>query len=250
MEQNQDTPEIEYAVIGFYEDNNQIFCHHVTADSAMNAFAQVAASSADGMQGDPVFVAALPVADTGRLEYPGEGLVYEGIVRKQGEVFPLHHARAREEEGRNVAPSSANEAAKRTVFIEAYACDSYGDGPKFAKLEVTPGFCDRLASLQQLCVDRNLSELRVYEGPDVWGPGNIEDELRLSDAELVVTKTSFWFTDHPKHTDYSIETRAQGIQAFIESASAKSDEPLFLGEDIEALKERVDEDEASATLHP
>lgn len=77
---DQDTPKIEYAVIGFYEDNNQIFCYHVSADSAMNAFAQIAASSADGMQGEPVFVAALPVADTGRIEYPGEGLVYEGCA--------------------------------------------------------------------------------------------------------------------------------------------------------------------------
>lgn len=81
-------PKIEYAVIGFYEDNNQIFCHHVSADSAMNAFAQVAAGG-DGMQGEPVFVTALPVADTGRLEYPGEGLVYAETVREQGDVFPL-----------------------------------------------------------------------------------------------------------------------------------------------------------------
>lgn len=90
MNQDQDTQKSEYAVIGFYEDNNQTFCHHVLADGAMNAFAQVAASSADGMQGEPVFVAALPVADTGRLEYPGEGLVYAETVREQGDVFPLH----------------------------------------------------------------------------------------------------------------------------------------------------------------
>ena len=87
---NLNEPGTQYAVIGFYEDNNQIFCHHVTADSAMNAFAQIAASSADGMQGEPVFVAALPVADTGRLEYPGEGLVYAETVLEQGDVFPLH----------------------------------------------------------------------------------------------------------------------------------------------------------------
>lgn len=88
MNQDQNTPEIEYAVIGFYEDNNQTFCHHVTAHSALNAFARVAAD--DGMQGELVFVAALPVADTGRLEFPGEGLVYAETVREQGDVFPLH----------------------------------------------------------------------------------------------------------------------------------------------------------------
>lgn len=89
MDKDQDTAEIEYAVIGFYEDNNQTFCHHVTAHSALNAFARVAAGG-DGTQGELVFVAALPVADTGRLEFPGEGLVYAETVREQGDVFPLH----------------------------------------------------------------------------------------------------------------------------------------------------------------
>lgn len=83
-----DQDKMKYAVIGYYDDNGQIFCHHVEARDAFNAFAIVAAKAdEDGML--PQFIAALPVSDTSRLEYPGEGVVSFETVLKQNDVFPL-----------------------------------------------------------------------------------------------------------------------------------------------------------------
>lgn len=131
---------------------------------------------------------------------------------------------------------------ERLVFIEAYACDDNADGPGFAKLLVDQHFCEKLKSLQSLVIDHKLSELRVYEGPDSWGPGDIEDELRLTCAEMVVTSSSFWFTDQPKHAGYSIETRTQGIDQFI-AAITQGSGVLFLGDDPEYTKENVEADQ-------
>lgn len=83
-----DQSKMEYAVIGYYDDNGQIFCHHVEAKNAFNAFAIVAAkANEDGTL--PQFIAALPVSDTKRLEYPGEGVVGFETVLDQDDVFPL-----------------------------------------------------------------------------------------------------------------------------------------------------------------
>lgn len=123
---------------------------------------------------------------------------------------------------------------KRTVFVEAYACSDYGDGPQYAKLIVDQAFCEKLLRLQKLCVENCLTELRICDSPDRWGPGEIENECRFTGPELVITPSSFWFVDQPKHASYHVETRAQDISAFV-NVVATSCEPLFLGDDPGAL---------------
>lgn len=143
----------------------------------------------------------------------------------------------------NVRDFLSREAMQdRLVYFEAYACTDNADGPEFAKLLVDQHFCDKLKRLQKLVVDHKLSELRVYDGPDSWGPGDIEDNLRLTCAELVVTSSTFWFTDQPKHADYHIETRSQGIDSFI-AAVAQGEGTLFFSDDPKATQDIVEEDE-------
>lgn len=127
------------------------------------------------------------------------------------------------------------------VYIEAYACDDHGDGPQFALLNVDLAFCEKLMRLRQQCIDSNLSELRVFDAPDNWGPDNFAEELHLTCAELVVTRDSFWFTDSPKHASYNIETRLQDIDGFItqlkncgNDAKDCDSSTLFMRECVEA----------------
>ena len=75
----------DFAVIGYYEENGQVFCDHVTASDPFNAIAKSAAER----DGDPAYIGALPVEDTTRLEYAGEGVVFAETVREQSDVFPL-----------------------------------------------------------------------------------------------------------------------------------------------------------------
>lgn len=132
---------------------------------------------------------------------------------------------------------------EHTVYFEAYACDDYGDGPGYAVLTVSQQFCDKLKHLQKMAGEFGLSELRTYASPDAYGPGDIEENLRLTCGELVVTPTMFWFTDHPKHIGYNIETRSQSIDGFI---AAVAEGKQFFGNDLDDLRKRVEEENEEA----
>ena len=129
------------------------------------------------------------------------------------------------------------------VYFEAYACDDYGDGPTFAELDVTPEFCARLQYLAALGAEHKLSELRVsgtFNRPDAWGPGDIEQELRFTMPELVVAGGWFWFTDHPKHSTYNVETRSVEVAGFCDAvAKHEGSDPLFFGNDLEELRRHI-----------
>jgi hypothetical protein len=106
-------------------------------------------------------------------------------------------------------------------------------------------FGARLKRLQALIVENKLSELRVYDAPDHWGPGEeaeIDDALRLCCAELVVTNESFWFRDQPKTSDSHIESRSHSIADFLASVR-EGVEPLFLGDNPATLEDLVREHE-------
>ena len=121
------------------------------------------------------------------------------------------------------------EAAK--VYIEAYAASDNGDGPRFAEVWATQEFLARLNRLSGLCTEHSLSELRVFDSPEAWGPGDVAEDLRLTGGELVVTENSFWFVDAPKNTDYHIETRAQNIAQFCDMVKQLNGDTAYLGED-------------------
>lgn len=127
----------------------------------------------------------------------------------------------------------------RAVFIESYATGNHDVRPCYAALTVDQAFLKNLQDLSALCKDRGLSEVRLVSSPDTWEG---EDDLQLTDPELIVTKSSFWFTDKPKHSDGSIETRGQAIEAFTAKVLAQpKGERLVLSEN-EKLAAKIDED--------
>jgi hypothetical protein len=126
------------------------------------------------------------------------------------------------------------------VYVEAYACSDFGDGPEFATFALTDAFLPRLRGVRTVVKEHALSEARIYAGPDEWGPGNLADDLRLNCAELVVTGDSFWFVDQPKHADYHIETRIIPFDA-LDEALASGESIVIFGDDPEALEQRISE---------
>ena len=143
----------------------------------------------------------------------------------------------------SIAVASQTETAKPIkVVFEAYAVSDYGDGPQFAVCDMTECFIEKLKLMMQTCVQLKLSELRYYGGPDSWGPGDIENDLRLNCGDVVVTSDSFWFYDRPKHANYHIETRAVYADRFFNRLEeAEEGETIFCGSNEEELK-RVHED--------
>lgn len=118
-----------------------------------------------------------------------------------------------------------------SFYFDANACDDYGDGPEGVKVVFTQQIVDKILGLQSIVEIHSLSELRTYDSPDMWLPEGIEDELRLSCPEMVVGKYDFWFTDIPKHGNYSIENESYPIaelaRAFEESPDGGT---VFAGE--------------------
>lgn len=129
------------------------------------------------------------------------------------------------------------------VFSEAYACSDFGDGPTYATFIVTQEFVDSLANMRSIVIDNELSECRKWGSPENWGAGGIEDELRLTSGELVVTRDSMWFRDQPKHADYHIETRAIDIEELLQRY-AGSDSEIYMGDDPDELAQHVADDGA------
>lgn len=128
-----------------------------------------------------------------------------------------------------------NTAEKTVTFVvEAYAASEHGDGPSFASFEVTQALLDRVEHLVRLCQENGLSEAR-YAAYPTWGPGDIEEELRLQDGEIVVRPNgSFFYTDYPDVGDYKIESRdhqASTVRAAFTDASHL--ETVFLTENQE-----------------
>lgn len=127
------------------------------------------------------------------------------------------------------------------AYIEAYSTDDFGDGPEFAVLTDPTALCEQLQRLAALCQDNNMSEVRVYDGPDSWGPGNVAEDLRLQNPQLVVDGGAFWFIANPKNASYSVETRPVDIDHFIESVQSDRSGPLYFGDNVDELEERVTE---------
>lgn len=141
---------------------------------------------------------------------------------------------------KDAAPSKtetdAAPAWARTVYFEAYATNEY-EGPLYARLEVTPAFIRTLRRLRALCSEHGLAQARINDAPDVWGPGTIEEEMRLTAPELVVTPHLFWFRDVPKHMPFHIETACEAIDRFVEAVAGPG-EPVYLGVDPQDIAEQ------------
>lgn len=119
-----------------------------------------------------------------------------------------------------------------TVYLEAYAAAGGEEGPTLACVQVDNALIKQLQRMSQLCQIHELQEVRIAAGPD-WGPAGIEDELRLQNHELVVTRLgSFWYEATLAHGDYHVETRLLPINELamaVEAARARGDEYLQAG---------------------
>lgn len=136
-----------------------------------------------------------------------------------------------------------DERFRKTVYLEAHAVNEIGEAPEYAKWEMTAKDVTRIRSLRKLCEFHELSECRVWRVID-WDK---DEELRLRDYELVVTPQFFWFTAHPKHADYDVETYFMDFDQLDDLAASNPSEVAYHescdGAVREIVEESVDADE-------
>lgn len=126
-------------------------------------------------------------------------------------------------------------STNKTLVMSAHCTDDYQAGPSLATVHSPDQLLLRVKELQKLAADNDLSELRVYSGCD-WGPYGYEEEARLTCGELVVTPVGFWFLDNPKNASYTVESTVIYTED-LEKALASDDDTIYLGNEIEDLKE-------------
>ena len=102
----------------------------------------------------------------------------------------------------------------KTIYLSAHACSDDGDGPTCAKVILDADLVADVRRLRGLVEAHQLSEARVWAGPDAWGPEGIDDEMRFDGGELVVSAKGFTFADQPKHCDYKVETYFVDFKVF------------------------------------
>lgn len=93
----------------------------------------------------------------------------------------------------------------------------------WAEMTVTPEFLQTLERLRRVCQDENLESLTIPQGPDRW---DLEDDLRIRGDSLRVWRDDFWFEAHPKHRNYSVETRSILIDHLIRVARRIADDDV------------------------
>lgn len=78
-----------------------------------------------------------------------------------------------------------------TCYLEAYAAHSHGEGPGFACITPDAAFLTRLRTAVRQCDNLGLNSVSINGAPDSWGPGEIANDLKLVDGELIVIPLPF-----------------------------------------------------------
>lgn len=95
-------------------------------------------------------------------------------------------------------------AAPVEMYVDAYSCDYYGEGPAWAKVTLTPQFLNEVLRMQRICKEQDVDIVSKSWAPEKW---EREERLHFEGDDLYVTDSSWWFRARPKHADYAVETR-------------------------------------------
>jgi hypothetical protein len=91
-----------------------------------------------------------------------------------------------------------------TLFIEAHACDDYGDAPRWLMVTINKAWLDRLATLTRMAKEHNLSGAEEWDSP-FWQ--NYEEFRFTAETLNVSQEGAFYWQGYPKHCNYAVETR-------------------------------------------
>lgn len=133
--------------------------------------------------------------------------------------------------------------ATRTFVTKAYATVDDTQQPDYCAFQVNEAFFTRVAALVQLCAAHELTQVRVGDAPELWGPAGIEEEARLRTYELVVWRGGeFIYCSEPKNSGGCFESRSMKLDELAERMKADSGDVVFFDEEVQASYETDHED--------
>lgn len=131
----------------------------------------------------------------------------------------------------------------RKIIIEAITTTEFGEGPEWVELAYDEALVvlKKIKRLQALCIEHDLTCVRSYH-PAEWGPADFVEDLRLAYGEISVTKDSWFLCDHPKHSDYDVESRGMTISDFENEVNNWGEGNLYLPQHMTELLKSSYED--------
>lgn len=124
----------------------------------------------------------------------------------------------------------------KKLYLEVSVPDTYLSVPQYAVCALSPRLLEQVTRLRGLCTTHGLTECRIVHNITWDG----EDELRISEAELVVSPVGSWFSALPRHGEDVIETLWISHED-LDQAFTSNDDPVYYGSDIVDLKEIIEE---------
>ena len=102
------------------------------------------------------------------------------------------------------------------LVVEANACSEDGESPDYAEVEVTPALLRQIAKAAATCMAADIRVAHLDGDDGVWP----DSDLNMRGTDLVVMhrpgpSANFWWSGHPKHSDYDCETRALDLRQIL-----------------------------------
>ncbi|KWT98280.1 hypothetical protein APY03_0415 [Variovorax sp. WDL1] len=101
-----------------------------------------------------------------------------------------------------------------TLYLSAFACDEFGEAPRWAKVTLDQAFMDQLLAMRTRCIEQNLDLQATSAEPEAWQEDGMFPR-RVSGTAVYVNKGGWWFQGYPKHCNYAIETRMVEIETLL-----------------------------------
>lgn len=106
-----------------------------------------------------------------------------------------------------------------SLYMSAYVCDEWGEGPDWAVITITPEFIVELQQFQELVANKGYGDMSMQG----WAPNwDSDDTYRVGTESMSVTSTEFYFEGYPKHVSYQVRTASVPIAGLL-AAIAEGD---------------------------
>jgi len=137
-----------------------------------------------------------------------------------------------------------------TVVVDAFSTNDFEDGPVYAAFVVNEEFLRRIHAVRSVVERMNLSHAGLFISPEKWGPGDIENNLRLQSCELVISPTGYsYFEAKPKFGAF-IQSRGRDLSNLEEAFAEANDGDIVCLAETEDVKTMYLEDTAEEQAQP
>ncbi len=129
-----------------------------------------------------------------------------------------------------------------TIVVDAFSTNEYEDAPAYAAFDVNQEFLARIEAVRSVVERLDLAHAGLNAYPEQWGPGEIEESLRLTGCELILDRSGYCYFEAQPKWGQVIQCRGFDLRELEEAyADGNDGDIVYLGDQAE-VKEMYLED--------